>query len=421
MKKTIYLTAIFGCLTISSQAQFSLKGEVRTRTELYHGNNSRLAFEDEDAGLATQQRSRLTFDYKTEDGLKLVFSPQVIHFWGQMPQTYDLLGDSAPSGPEGTFSVFEAYAEYAASEKYTLKVGRQAISYKDQRWFGALGWAAASRSHDAFVNKFKFGEVKLDVGLALNQTKHVQGVDSAAIANIRGGYKSLQYAWLTAPLSDAFTLDAMVSNTTSTTSLTAADVEYANVTTIGILPTYKTEGLTVNASGYLQSAESLSSYLIAADVTFKAGVPITLGADIVSGNDLTDTEKSNTWLQPNGTNHKFYGFMDFFYVGETPSFGLNNYYAKGVFKTGEKTKLIAFAHYFATNKDFLDGEGEEVGGYLGSEVDLIFDYSVSSSFNLKLGYSTLFADELFESFKSGSSDATNYWGWLQLTFNPKFL
>lgn len=419
--KQISLFILTLATTFTATSQLSVTGEVRPRSEAYSGNNTRLRNSGEAIGVATQQRTRLYFDYKGEEGVRLVFSPQVIHFWGQMPQAYDLLGDGTQGGNEGTFSVFEAYAEYKASDLYTLKVGRQAISYGDQRWFGALGWAATGRAHDAFVNKFTFGDVKLDVGAALSSTKHIQGVDSTAIASVRAGYKSMQFFWLTIPSGD-FKIQAMATNVTGVETLTATDVTYANTATFGILPSYSNGDLAINASYYIQSGKNRSSSLLAADLTYKGlGFPVTLGADIVSGDDINSGD-SETWLQPFGTNHKFYGFMDFFYVGETPSFGLNDFYIKSVGKTGEKSKIIGFVHLLSTNQDFTSPtDGAVVGGSLGTEIDLIYDLNVAKGFNFKLGYSTIFANELFEEYKSGSADEFNMWAWMQLTFKPKFM
>lgn len=427
MKKKLISSVLMSFIALAGYAQLSLSGEIRPRTELYNGTNSTLANKDERVGIATQQRSRLYFSYASENGIKIVFTPQLVHFWGQMPQAYDLLGTGTQGGPDASFSVFEAYAEYKASELYTLSIGRQAISYNDQRWFGALGWAATGRAHDAVINKFSFGETKLDVGLALNQTKHMNAYDSAANASIRAGYKSLQYAWLTMPLGD-LKLQAMVTNVTKNDAANAS-ASYDHQTTVGLMPSYSAGDLSINASAYYQSTGSESSaYLLAADITYKGlGMPITLGADIVSGDDPTTT-KNETWQQPFGTNHKFYGFMDFFYVGETASFGLNDLYAKAVIKTGEKTKIIVMPHAFLTNsgsfRSIKSTDTDVVmvdGGYLGAELDLVFNYNVTDGFNFKLGYSKLFASDLFEDYKPGDAGAGNQWAWMQLTFKPKFL
>jgi len=421
-----------------ANAQFSLMGEIRPRTELYDGNNTGLATKDNRIGLATQQRTRLYFSYKDSTGLKIVFSPQVVNFWGQDPQFLDLLGDNAPNGEaEGTFSVFEAYAEYAANDWYTLKVGRQAISYADQRWFGALGWAATGRAHNAFVNKLSFGKAKVDVGVALNHTRHTNDFNLTANSAIRAGYKSLQYLWATIPASDQFKIQTMITNEVITNSAktTETAVDYSNRTTLGILPSFKSDNIAVNASAYWQNGQGSFSgaSLYAFDITYKgAGIPITLGADFVSGNDLSTDDKNERWAQPFGTNHKFYGLMDFFYVGEVPQSGLNDIYAKAVFKTGGKSKLIVMPHLFSTNQDFIDSDGATVGGYLGTEIDLVFNLNVSKGFNFKLGYSTIFADDLLTEMPTPTSTAPtrrlggdagefSQWAWMQLTFKPKFL
>ncbi len=421
MKKITYLS--LWCLLLAptlATAQLSISGEIRPRTELYGGNNVRLKEKGESLGLATQQRSRLNFDYQDKEGLKIVFSPQVVHFWGQMPQAYDLLGKGVPGSAEPVFSVFEAYAQYKVSDLYTLKAGRQAISYADERWFGALGWAASGRAHDAFVNKFTLGKIKADIGLAINRTKHFQGVDSVAFTQVRGGYNSMQYLWLTLPADD-LKIEAMATNIVSKSSLTSTSIAYDNTITFGILPSYTLDQLEINASAYWQSgAANRKASLYAVDITYKGlGLPLTLGADIVSGDDPTSPD-NEAWLQPFGTNHKFYGFMDFFYVGPGEAVGLNDIYLKAVFKTGKKSKLIGFVHNFSTNQDIENLDGEMESGSYGTEVDLVYDLKVSSSFNFKLGYSTIFATELMEAYKGGSSEEFNQWAWLQLTFNPKF-
>jgi len=408
-----------------AQAQFSLTGEIRPRTELYNGVNTSLAQKLDEPGsrigVATQQRSRLYFSYQSEAGIKVVFTPQLVNFWGQMPQAYDLLGDGAPGAPETNFSVYEAYAEYKANEMYTLKVGRQAISYGDQRWFGALGWAASGRAHDAFVNKFSFGDVKLDVGIALNQTKHVNALDSAAISAIRVGYKSLQYAWLTLPTAGALSLQAMITNVTAGAATSATEISYGNVTTFALLPSFKfSSDLSLNASVYGQLNENNKGigYLLAADITYKGlGLPLTIGADVLSGTSAAE-DGTNTWAQPFGTNHKFYGFMDFFYVGETVrgANGLTDLYAKAVVKTGSKTKLIIMPHIFSSTLDV-----EQSGGSLGTEIDVVFNYNVAKGFNFKLGYSKFFATSLMETAYGGDKSAGNQWAWMQLTFKPTFL
>ena len=418
----IYTTLIMSIIAITSgYAQLVISGEIRPRSELYNGTNNAKTSSDNRPGLATQQRSRITLTYTgtgDTEGLKVVLSPQLVSFWGQMPQAYDLLGDGAPGAPEANFSVFEAYALYKFSDLFSLKFGRQAISYGDQRWFGALGWAASGRSHDAFVGKFSLSESSnLDVGFTLNQTRHTND-PNVSLQNIRAGNKSLQYIWYDTKLGESVKLPVMVTNVTNQDLDTAGvfDGTHTHVTTFGTMPTIKlSEQLTVDASAYYQfSGDDHAASLFAISATYKSGkTPITIGADIVSGKAVDDTDtKTKTWLQPFGTNHKFYGLMDFFYVGETRQEGLNDFFVKTAFKTGEKSKLLAHVHHFIANKDYNSAENGELTKDIGTEIDLIYNLNISKPFNLKLGYSQFFASEAFGVIPS---DDFNSWTWLQLT------
>lgn len=424
MKRILYSAILLLAIQATAQAQFKIAGQIRPRTELYNGNNNGKAVGSNTPGLATQQRTRLNFIYTGSgdtEGVKIVFSPQLINFWGQMPQAYDLLGDSAPGAPEANFSVFEAYGQYKFSDLFSLKFGRQAISYGDQRWFGALGWAASGRAHDAFVGKFSLSDaVKLDVGLGLNQTRHTNDPVTAQ-QNIRAGYKSMQYAWLDTKLADGVTLPFMITNVTNQDldDTGQFDGSHTNMTTTGIMPKIKVaDGVTVDGSAYYQfSGDTHAATLWALSATFKAGsTPITIGIDRASGT-ATDDDKSKTWLQPFGTNHKFYGFMDFFYVGETRPQGLSNFFVKTAVKTGEKSKLLIHLHNFSATQDYASAENGEMTKAYGSEIDLIYNLNVSKALNVKLGYSQFLASE---DFGVVPNDDLNNWVWLQLDLKSTF-
>lgn len=412
MKHLIYLS-LFMIICAKSYAQLSVSGQVRPRAEFYNGNNSGLSTEDNKPGFAIMQRTRLQLAFSNENVI-VHFTPQYINFWGQYAET----------STQGAVSIYEAWAGYKFSEKFTLQFGRQPISYGDQRFFGALDWAASGRAHDAFVGKWKTDKVSLDGGVTWNQvgfTNDINTFNNTGAASV----KSLQYLWLTAGKED-FSYAGMVANVVTETD---PGIYYA-YTTIGVMPKVKlSDNFSLSASGYFQFGKfkgtKLGGSLFSIEGTYKAGkMPLTAGADIVSG-DKEDTQgKNETWKQQFGTNHKFYGYMDFFYVGEQPSMGLNDFYVKTSFATGKKSKLITHLHYFTANQSFTDeisDTGVSASGYLGTELDLIYNLNISEELNFKLGYSQLFASENFELYKNGSSETINNWAWLQLNLNTSFL
>jgi len=406
--KFTVMAAILGiCCCESAWAQFKLGAEIRPRGEFYNGTNSALATGDNVPGIAVQQRSRLYFTYVKEE-LTIQITPQYISFWGAQGQT----------NTSGSVSVFEAWGAYQFSELFALKFGRQAISYGDQRILGALDWAAPGRAHDALVGNFNFGGIKLDAGLTYNST----GFSNDHTEPYQGpvGNKSLQYLWLDVP-GESIKFSAVMTNvvTEPKTGL------YYSATTAGVMPTFKiSDRFSIDASAYWQTGKlangmDLNAYLLAFSGTLKAGTtPLTLGVDIASGDKENSTGTIETWQQPFGTNHKFYGLMDYFYVGEVPAMGLNDIFIKTVFKTGSKSKLLVHLHNFSTSKKFTNGDGDEISGQLGTEIDLVYNLNVSDDFNTKIGYSQMFAHENFESYKPGRSDDFNNWIWVQLSLKP---
>jgi len=55
---------------------------------------------------------------------------------------------------------------------FSVKAGRQEVSYDDQRIFGSVGWAHRARSHDMAIFQYE-KNVKLHFGIA----HHENGLD----------------------------------------------------------------------------------------------------------------------------------------------------------------------------------------------------------------------------------------------------
>ena len=84
------------------------------------------------------ERTRLSLDYK-RPYIEAKVTAQHSGVWGQ-------------SG-KGSFNLHEAWAQLTAKNGLFLKMGRQVLSYDDERVIGANDWAMAANSHDVI----KFG------------------------------------------------------------------------------------------------------------------------------------------------------------------------------------------------------------------------------------------------------------------------
>jgi hypothetical protein len=171
MHQTICIV-LFLLLSPGIRAQWLISGELRTRTEFRDGAGT-LKLKGNGDAYFTSQRSRLTIDYR---GVHVIFhgSVQDVRVWGQDASTI-----SAADGNK--LGVHEAWAEITLADKddscfrhpavdyFAVKIGRQELSYDDQRLVGSLNWLQQARRHDAVVLKLVQKGWQVDLGAAFNQ------------------------------------------------------------------------------------------------------------------------------------------------------------------------------------------------------------------------------------------------------------
>ncbi|MGB3150349.1 MAG: alginate export family protein, partial [Maribacter sp.] len=194
MKKQQLVVVLALLCTTLTFAQFTLDGQFRPRTEYRNGFQT-LISDAADAGFAINTRSRLNAGF-TADAFKVYISLQDVSVWGENPQII-------PVDDNNSFALFEAWASLKLSEKWSTKLGRQVISYDDQRFFGALDWAQQGRNHDLALLQYKGGKFIMDVGLAFNQDLDgnggplfgFQNEGTAYPANNPFQYKTMQYVY----------------------------------------------------------------------------------------------------------------------------------------------------------------------------------------------------------------------------------
>lgn len=157
----------------NSHAQFTLQGQLRTRTEYRNGVGT-LKPEVNKAAFFTSQRARLVFNYKWTNKVSFQFTAQDVRVWGQDAATI-----SAADGAK--LGVHEAWAEVALANKkdssfkksaveyFGFKIGRQELLYDDSRLLGNLDWLQQARRHDAIVFKLLQKGWQVDLGAAFNQ------------------------------------------------------------------------------------------------------------------------------------------------------------------------------------------------------------------------------------------------------------
>ncbi|HVS96086.1 MAG TPA: alginate export family protein [Puia sp.] len=159
-----------GCF--SARAQLSVTGQLRVRTEYRNGYGNLPGVGSQPAFL-TSQRMRIQMGYRSS---RLVFqaSVQDVRVWGADASTIN-------NADGARLAVHEAWGElvlanardstlgHSVVDYFGIRLGRQELSYDDQRLIGNLDWLQQARRHDAIVFRLLNNGWQADAGFAFNQ------------------------------------------------------------------------------------------------------------------------------------------------------------------------------------------------------------------------------------------------------------
>jgi Alginate export len=461
-------------------SQTTIIGQVRPRAE-YRNGVGRLMPKDTAAAGFVSQRTRLIVNAKLE---KVAFglSIQDVRVWGQDASTINN-ADGAKLGVHEAW----AEVALLDSIGLSVKLGRQELLYDDSRLLGNLDWLQQARRHDALVFKLNNKGWQVDLGGAFNQntdafgtigtfytagntpqyalsSKGVQltiplafvptatkGGAPVLIANpsTNGGtqmYKTMQYLYAAKKFGNVklaglffkddfakYRVDSIGSETNGYVYGRRYDQKGVNSRlTYGLLATgvYK-KAFNYWFGAYAQSGKNrdgkdLSAYTLTAFLSYtQKKFTIGAGYDLVSGDDQTAIlTKDNKFDPLYGTPHKFWGYMDFFYVGTgAPAGGLANPYLRLKYAASPKFTMTLDAHNFSTAKTMVDKEKKAfTSKQLGNEFDLILNYTLNKFTGLEFGYCFAKFNDSFEYIKNGTvgkADQSPTWAYMSLNIRPE--
>lgn len=428
----------------------TIDGVFRPRFENRHGYKT-IFPENAKAANFVSQRSRLGIKF-ANDKFKVGFSLQNVGVWGET-------GTLSKSDINGT-AVHEAWGEILFSKMFSLKAGRQEIIYDDHRIFGSVDWAQQGRSHDAAILKINPNDNnRIDVGLAYNalgETLYRQDY-------MNNNYKTFFYVHYhgkfgkfgisALALNNGMPYQSLDSTASMINGYFSEKVTYSR--TVGPRLSFENNLIKTNLAFYSQfgnrtviggsefnggdTTMKISALYFGIDIYFKITKTFTIGAgyEFLSGNNEKKNydsgmgkEVENAFTPFYGTNHKFNGWMDYFYVGNhIHSVGLTDLYLPIKFKK-DKISAMFIPHLFSTagvlyrsekDDDFNNtGVMKEYSRLLGTELDFAFGYAFTKSVQVKAGYSVMLATESMEVLKNTQKDKANTWGWVMLVFKPTF-
>lgn len=358
------------------------------------------------------QRSRIQLGFNNE-ALSLRFSLQNVRTWGDVSPvtTFDKNG----------VAVFEAYAQYRVNDRVFVRLGRQILSYDNQRILGGLDWAQQGQSHDAMlINIDPAANHKFQLVGALNE----DGEDLFSNPYLVNTYKNLQLAHYNIKMGTS-AVSFMFLNTGYEFNIDAATRKTQYIQTFGSYYSINSGSWFGDLGVYGQTGEragkDVKAFYAGGNMNYRLNGTwaIGAGAEYFSGTKISEGEGSNRSFSPLfGTNHGFNGTMDYFYVGNHfNSVGLKDLYGKLSFRINQ-AELHVMPHLFYSGVSIVDTEGNE-DSYLGTEIDIFGSHKIRKDLTASLGYSQMFGSKTLEILKSGDASRTQNWAWVMITFHPQ--
>lgn len=420
MRKQHVLIGLVALIVQFAQAQFTLEGEFRPRSE-YFGNGgnftggtfpAQTATNADEGFVRTTVRAAIKAKYTAETYTAFINFQEVFAF-GDRSQIA-LAGN-------GNFRVQEAWANLKLGASSRLKLGRQQLSYDDQRILGGLGWAQQARTHDAAVYKYKKNKLSVDIGGALNTT-----VDEVYNVSSLFSYRDMVFTRINRK-TEKFNISFLaLINTFQDSNVDGTNK--SSLLTTGLHAGYKTGGLSLTANLYLQEGQRLGRIdvkgallaSILAKYKVNGKTTVGLGYESISGR----TDDSAAFFPLYGTNHAFNGLIDRFYVGNHGNAGGLNDLQLSVSTKISGLAVTLTGHYFTEAEDVPGAPGVNTGAVgfdgkeLGTELDLVIAKQFKE-FKLVGGYSHFFEPSAVSDLPEVKS--TQNWAWAMLIIKPKFL
>lgn len=331
----------------------SFFGEMRYRYEMVDQDN---ALQDADAHTI---RTNLGFKTAKYKGFSALGELQIVTSPGDGYNSLDNGNTqfSVVADPDVT-QINRAWIAYDTVADTSVKVGRQALNFDNQRFIGTVGWRQNDQTFDAVtVSNDAIDNVNVKYTYLANVNRIFAGstpaddLDSASHL-VNASYKGSD--WFNAS-AYAYLMDfdnaAALSNKTYGVRVTGK----APISE-GIKFAYEAEYATQddyadNTNDYSEDYYHIAPSVSLNGLTFKAGYEV-LGGD-----------GTNAFQTPLATLHKFNGWADIFL--NTPANGLKDAYVGASYKFANTNTLLDGAKFGVTYHDF---SGDETGDF-GSEIN----------------------------------------------------
>jgi hypothetical protein len=401
---------------ISAFAQdekINISSEIRTLS-IVDGGYKALKMKDDCYLIYTSQRTRINLKYSSKKIVSYL-SFQDVRLWGDdnVFTTSGILGNSE------SLSLHQAWIKYQVNDLFKIKLGRQILSYDDQRILSSRGWNDYQITYDAFLLEYKTDLHRLHIGLSCNNDNKNNNFYPSEKFKLFD-FMHYQYS------QDKFLYSGIAVITGNTLTDTTTAVCYRG--TYGVNVKYQSKYFNARLSAYYQHnlnsmVTNISAYCLSLFLEKRCTdkFNVGLGLDYVSGNDEVDgLSLDNRFDILYGRRHGYYGYLD--YYSTIPEQGLQDYMIKMSYQAKKELVFFVDWHCFmlSANKYDIYNPYIKLNYQLGQEVDLKINWQLFDKGSINFGWSIYNTTNTFKQLKqvSGVDLHIQHFCYLMLSFKP---
>lgn len=400
MNKKFIISAFF-LLFISTytiaQTTVDLSGQVRPRLQMndkdFNSNSGMNTF--------TELRTRLGVKFNPTDDVSGFIQIQDSRLYGSEASTMaDMKNIDLHQGYFAIKNIFKLPLD--------LQAGRMELIFANQRLLGSVGWHNVGRSFDGGILNLKTKKATIGfVTVRANESGIVDDSSDFHISAILGNLKLVENMKI-----QPFLISEMLSRQ-----------DFSRYT-FGVYLAGKIGRLSHEIEGAYQiGAQSadvdIAAYMFALNLKygFNSTIKPTIGfgVDYLSGDDGEDATKYQVFSTLYATNHKFYGFMDYFLNIPVHTYGkgLMDIHGKVSIAPCDKSVISVAFHMFNANADYTLTDGNTSTAF-GSEIDITVVHKYNKAVKFVGGFSMFSPGDIFKQTKG--EDAAN-WAYIMAIVN----
>lgn len=360
---------------------------------------------------------------------------------GQDSREFDSDRPNIPGamGAEGDdwFDLRQGWIEFANYDAFPLgmKIGRQILSYGDERLVGAFDWNNIGRTFDAVKFTYQQRSWSVDVFAASVVNIRRDEFNPSDLLNGNETDRGQVFAgtYLTTRALPFQTTDVYAFYLHQNGSKSAAppndDTNFATIGTRAKGDPKKLKGFEYDFEGAFQAGEvsgrRLTAFAVHGGAGFNFDLPwkprIHAEYNYGSGDSDPNDDTIETFQNLFPTNHKFYGYMDLFSWQNisTPAIAFRVSPCETV-----SMQLGGQWYWLASNEDAwyrangttrvrpVNAIAQDADNYVGAEIDFTVTYAPTKWLSFLAGYSRFFAGDYLKS--TGPSDDADF-GYIQTT------